>query len=188
VEDDAAARKLQPLHDHRCTGQRGVAAKRYLDGGREPAQAIVATFRNQKSGLGQVILGGNGLQSQPESCPSASPWPDFLRTRRVVKASSWKSGVCMEERRRFCRVCSHRFRCELASKGSEASVRARSPLLSRCRRKPGRLNTNAVVERACSQRSSIPTALCRAAEWRRRHDAFGRRHGGRGQFRSRREA
>src|SRR6185295_5607517 len=39
-----------------------MAAKRHFGGGREPAQPIVAIFRDEESCLGQVVFGRDGLQ------------------------------------------------------------------------------------------------------------------------------
>jgi hypothetical protein len=53
---------LEPFHDYCSACQGGMAAERHLRGRREPAQAIVAAFGDNKGRLGKVILGGNGLQ------------------------------------------------------------------------------------------------------------------------------
>jgi hypothetical protein len=55
-----------------------MTTKRHLDDGREPAQAIVAAFGNQKSRLGQVVSARNRLPAlhRPESDPSVSPRRD----------------------------------------------------------------------------------------------------------------
>src|SRR6202008_2113642 len=61
AKEDAAARWLQSLHDNGRASERRMTTERHLNIWSEPAQPVFGPVKDEKSGLGKVVLGRDGL-------------------------------------------------------------------------------------------------------------------------------